>query len=154
MPWLALRTAARGCCGVLRHDLPQAVRALLTDRGDGNVIKRIAGTAFLIRVASAAILYLLQLFLARQMGRFAVRRLCLRVDLGRLSGDARAARAFQFRPAPHPAISRAWRPARLRGFLVGSRWLCFALGTVCGAVVAAVVVVFGDGSRRTTSCRS
>src|SRR5258708_10796089 len=33
---------------------------------------------------------------------------------------------------------------RLRGFLVGSRWLCFALGAACGAVVAAVVVVFAD----------
>ena len=128
----------------LRSDLPRAVRAFLTDRGDGNVTKRIAGTAFLIRVASAAILYLLQLFLARQMGRFEfgvyvyvwtwVGFLAMLAPLGHSNSAQRLI----------PEFLSGGDLARLRGFLVGSRWLCFALGAACGAVVAAVVVVFAD----------
>jgi len=128
----------------LRHDLPQALRAFLTGRGDGNVTKRIAGAAFLIRVASAAILYLLQIYLARQMGRFEfgvyvyvwtwVGFLAMLAPLGH-SNSAQCL---------IPQFLASDDRSRLRGFLIGSRWLCFALGTASGAVVAAVMVVFGD----------
>ena len=128
---------------LLRNELPHAVRAFLTDRGDGSVTKRAAGTAFLIRVASAAILYLLQLYLARQMGRFQfgiyayvwtwVGFLSMLTPLGHSNSAQRLIPEY---------LANGDRP-RLRGFLRGSRWLCFAFGAVGAAVVATVMLVFG-----------
>src|SRR4029079_19084089 len=48
----------------------EAVRAWLTDHSDRSRAQRAAGTAFLIRVASAALVYLTQVLLARWMGSF------------------------------------------------------------------------------------
>jgi O-antigen/teichoic acid export membrane protein len=125
-------------------NLPQAVRAFLTDRGDGDVTKRVASAAFLIRVASAAILYLVQIYLARQMGRFEfgiyvyvwtwVGFLAMLAPLGHSNSAQRLIPEF---------LARGDQ-ARMRGFLIGSRWLCFGLGTASGAIVAAVMLVFRD----------
>src|SRR3984957_16790809 len=124
-------------------ELPRAVRGFLTDGGDGTVTKRVAGFAFLIRVASAGILYLVQLYLARQMGRFEfgiyvyvwtwVGFLAMLAPLGH-SNSAQCL---------IPQFLASDDRSRLRGFLIGSRWLCFALGTASGAVVAGVLGVVG-----------
>src|SRR3954471_14380149 len=50
--------------------LPAPVRAWLADGSDMSRAQRIAGTAFLIRVMSAALIYLSQVLLARWMGSF------------------------------------------------------------------------------------
>jgi len=47
-----------------------AVRAWMTDHSDRSRAQRAAGTAFLIRVVSAALVYLTQALLARWMGSF------------------------------------------------------------------------------------
>ena len=44
------------------------VRAWLADAGHSSLAQRVAGAAFLIRVASAAVIYLSQVLLARWMG--------------------------------------------------------------------------------------
>src|SRR3990167_2531269 len=44
--------------------------ALFADGSDHSIARRVAGTAFLIRVASAAVVFLTQVVLARWMGRF------------------------------------------------------------------------------------
>ena len=44
---------------------------------------------------------------------------------------------------------------RLRGFLFGSRWLAFGLGTIASAIGIALVLLFRRRPRNpTTSCRS
>ena len=48
----------------------EAVRAWMTDHSDRSRAQRAAGTAFLIRVVSAALVYLTQALLARWMGSF------------------------------------------------------------------------------------
>jgi hypothetical protein len=47
-----------------------SIAAWCKDASDRSVAQRIAGAAFIIRVASAAIIYLSQVLLARWMGRF------------------------------------------------------------------------------------
>ena len=63
--------------GEVEHDLRASARrvysravALFADGSDRSVAQRIAGGAFLIRVASAAVVYLTQVLLARWMGSF------------------------------------------------------------------------------------
>ena len=46
------------------------IAALRADGSDRSIALRMAGAAFLIRVSSAAIIYLSQILLARWMGRF------------------------------------------------------------------------------------
>ena len=48
----------------------EAVRAWMTDGSDRSRAQRAAGAAFLIRVASAALLYVSQVLFARWMGSF------------------------------------------------------------------------------------
>src|SRR3954465_3504643 len=45
-------------------------RAMFTDGSDSSLARRLAGAAFLIRVVSALLAYLSQIFLARWMGGF------------------------------------------------------------------------------------
>ena len=100
-------------------------------RGDGSdrsVAQRIAGAAFLIRVASAGIIYLGQVLLARWMGRFEfgiyVYVWAWVGFLGMLSpiGIAYSAQRFI------PEYRMRGDHDGLRGFLRGSRWLCLGLG--------------------------
>ena len=50
--------------------LVDRLRHLLVDDSDHSVARRMAGTAFLIRVMSAGIIFLAQILLARWMGGF------------------------------------------------------------------------------------
>jgi O-antigen/teichoic acid export membrane protein len=112
--------------------------------GDRSVAQRIAGAAFLIRVASAAIIYLTQLLLARWMGRFEfgiyVYVWAWVGFLGMLSpvGIAYAAQRFV------PEYRTRGDLDGLRGFLRGSRLLCLALGIGAGAALAGAVWLLAD----------
>src|ERR1043165_9331338 len=102
--------------------------------------QRPAGNAFLIRVASAVLVYLIQVLLARWMGEFEfgvyvyvwtwVLLVGALVDFGLAS----AAQRF----IPEYLGLRAF--ALLRGFLSGSRWLTLAIAT-------AIAVLAGLGIR-------
>lgn len=111
----------------LLNHLTIRIRTWLADRGDRSLAQRVAGTAFLIRVASAGLAFLSQVLLARWMGGFEFGiyvYVCTwlmliggLVDLGLASSSQRII----------PEYSGRGDFAHLRGFISGSRWLAFAI---------------------------
>src|SRR5262245_33864566 len=113
-------------------------RAWAADGSDRSLAQRTAGTAFLIRVASAGLLYLSQVLLARWMGSFEfgvyVYVWTWVLLIGTLADFGLAVAAQRFIPeyAEHKAYDL------LRGFLVSSRWLAIALAALAALGVAMV----------------
>ena len=122
----------------------EAVRAWLTDHSDRSRAQRAAGTAFLIRVASAALVYLTQVLLARWMGSFEfgvyvyvwtwVLMLGGVVDFGLASSAQRFI----------PEYAGLKQFELLRGFLAGSRWIVLALASAWALIAAAGIWLFGS----------
>jgi O-antigen/teichoic acid export membrane protein len=112
------------------------VRAWLADTSDRSLAQRMAGAAFLIRVVSAAVLYLSQVLLARWMGSFEfgiyvyVWTWVLLIGTMADLGLATAAQRF----IPEYAERKAHD--LLRGFLAGSRWLVIGIATAIAGVGA------------------
>jgi len=116
--------------------LYRRARAWLVDHSDHTRAQRTAGNAFLIRVASALLVYVIQVLLARWMGEFQfgiyvyvwtwVLLVGALVDFGLAS----AAQRF----IPEYLGLRAF--ALLRGFLSGSRWLTLAIATAIAGLAA------------------
>ncbi len=112
------------------------VRAWLADGSDRSMAQRTAGAAFLIRVASAGLLYLSQVVLARWMGSFEfgvyvyVWTWVLLIGTFADFGLAIAAQRF----IPEYVERKAFD--LLRGFLAGSRWLVIAIATVIAGLGA------------------
>ncbi len=113
-----------------REALTARLRAWLTDRADNALAQRMASAAFLIRVASAGLAYLVQVLLARWMGtfEFGVYAYVLTwvmlvgglVDLGLASASQRFI----------PDYTERGTLAHVRGFIYGSRWIAFGVATV------------------------
>jgi O-antigen/teichoic acid export membrane protein len=103
------------------------------------VAQRQAGMAFVIRVVAAGLVFISQIVLARWMGRFEfgvyVYVWTWLVLLGGLMplGISIAAQRFI------PEYTERGDLDRLRGFLAGSRWLCFGLGTA-GALAGVALI--------------
>jgi O-antigen/teichoic acid export membrane protein len=120
-------------------DLLARVRAWRADDSDNSLAQRTAGTAFLIRVGSAAILYLSQVLLARWMGSFEfgvyvyVWTWVLLIGVISDFGLGTAAQRF----IPEYIERKAFD--LLRGFLYGSRWLASLLATAIAATGALVI---------------
>jgi O-antigen/teichoic acid export membrane protein len=114
------------------------------DGSDRSVAQRIASAAFLIRVASAGIIYLTQVVLARWMGRFEfgiyVYVWAWVGFLGMLSPIGVAYSAQRFIPEYKTRDDLDG----LRGFLRGSRRLCLALGAGAGMALAGTVWLCAD----------
>ena len=116
--------------------LTARVRAWLADGSDRSLAQRTAGAAFLIRVGSAALLYLSQILLARWMGSFEfgvyVYVWTWVLLIGTLAdfGLAMAAQRFIPEYTERKALDL------LRGFLSGSCWLTFAIATAMAAAGA------------------
>lgn len=112
------------------------VKAILADRSDSRVAQLVAGKVFLVRVASAMLALVSQVLLARWMGKFEfgiyIYVWTWVLMIGALSdvGMSSAARRFI------PEYSELKAVDRLRGFLVGSRWLAFAIATAIGIIGA------------------
>jgi O-antigen/teichoic acid export membrane protein len=117
------------------------LRAWFADASHSALAQRVAGAAFLIRVGSAALLYLSQVLLARWMGTFEfgvyVYVWTWVLLIGGLFdlGLAQSAQRFI------PEYAERKRLDLLRGFLSGSRWLVAGIATVT-ATLAAVVIYF------------
>jgi O-antigen/teichoic acid export membrane protein len=115
------------------------ILAWLKDSGHCSVAQRIAGTAFLIRVFSAALIYLSQVLLARWMGSFEfgiyVYVWTIVLMIGDLSdlGLATAAQRFVPEYANRGAFDL------LRGFLSRSRWIAVGSATVLAGTGLATV---------------
>ena len=96
------------------------VKELLADRGENSIARRMAGTAFLIRVFGAGVMYFSHILLARWMGSFEfgvyVYVWTWLVLVGGLApfGIAYSAQRFM------PEYGAAKDLDRLRGFLAGS----------------------------------
>ena len=122
-----------------RWRLLARLQALLASEHAG--AKRMAGTAFVIRVVGAAVVFLTQVLLARWMGGFefgtyvyAWTWVLLVGDIIHLGLPLTAQRYI-------PEYTERKQLDRLRGFLLGSRWLVFAIGTAVAVVGAAAVHV-------------
>ena len=125
---MALTESINGASRLLDR-VTNPVRAWLADGSDSSRAQRVASTAFLIRVASAALVYLTQIVLARWMGSFEfgvyvyvwtwVLLLGGVVDLGLASSTQRFI----------PQYTGHKQFALLRGFLSGSRWLSVGLAS-------------------------
>lgn len=117
-------------------------RAWLADHSDLRLAQRTAGNAFLIRMASALLVYVTQVLLARWMGEFQfgiyvyvwtwVLLIGAVVDFGLAS----AAQRF----IPEYLGLRTF--ALLRGFLSGSRWLTLAIATAIAGIGALGIRAF------------
>ena len=120
--------------GLLPDTLTTKFRAWLADHSDRSLAQRVASTAFLIRVAAAALAFISQVMLARWMGshEFGVYVYVLTwvMLFGGLVDIGLASSAQRF--IPLYSEKGAW--SHLRGFLSGSRWLTFLIATAISAV--------------------
>jgi O-antigen/teichoic acid export membrane protein len=113
------------------------LRGFLGDAGDRSLARRVAGAAFAIRVFSAGLIYLSQIFLARWMGSFEFGIYVYVWTLVAMVGDladlgfATAAQRFV------PEYTKRGTFELLRGFISRSRWL--AVGSA--ATIASIGIV-------------
>jgi O-antigen/teichoic acid export membrane protein len=117
------------------------LKSILADPGDSRLAQLVAGKVFLVRVGSALLALGSQVLLARWMGSFEfgiyIYVWTWVLMIGALSdvGLSSAARRFI------PEYIELKSFDRLRGFLIGSRWLAFAIATAIGAVGALSVTL-------------
>ncbi len=122
-----------------RWSVAAAAQAWLYDRSDHSRAQRMAGNAFLIRLASGAIAFLSQPLFARWMGAHEfgiyayVWTWVLLVGSVIDFGFETSAQRFIPEYANRKALDL------LRGFVVGSSWLVVALSTMVAALAAAIV---------------
>jgi O-antigen/teichoic acid export membrane protein len=122
-------------------DIAARIRVWLTDDSDTSLAHRMAGTAFLIRVASAVLAYGSQVLFARWMGssEFGIYVYVWTwvlliggiVDFGFASGAQRFI----------PQYTERKQFDLLRGFLFGARWLAFGVATAMGAAGVGIVLL-------------
>ncbi len=120
------------------------LKEFIADDSDHSVARRLASTAFFVRVFSAALIFVSQILLARWMGRYEfgiyVYVWTWVVLVGGLAplGIAYSTQRFI------PEYGARGDLDRLRGFLAGSRWLSFGLGTVAAGIGITLILALGD----------
>ncbi len=134
---MALINAEASAAGGQAARLIARARAWMAS--DHGAAQRMAGTAFIIRVVSAAIIFFLQVLLARWMGGFEFgiyvyvwTWLLVVSELVHLALPLAAGRFI-------PEYTQAKALDHLRGFLSGSRWLAFATATTTAALGAGCI---------------
>ncbi|MBM3529747.1 MAG: flippase [Alphaproteobacteria bacterium] len=124
--------------------LAAQTRAWLKDGGHHSIAQRVAGAAFMIRVASAGIIYLSQILLARWMGTHEfgiyVYVWTLVLLLGDLSDFGLSSAAQRF----VPEYRRSNANDLLRGFISRSRWIACGSAIVIAAIGATTVHLLRD----------
>jgi O-antigen/teichoic acid export membrane protein len=119
-------------------------KALFSDQSHHSIARRVAGSAFVMRVASAALAYVSQILFARWMGRFEfglyiyVWTWLLLLGSFVPLGISSSAQRFI------PEYSGRGDFDHLRGFLFGSRWLPILIGVVVAGLGAAALYALGD----------
>src|SRR5206468_102819 len=115
------------------------LRALLGGSSEASVTKRLAGTIFIIRVASAALAYLAQILLARWMGGsdygVYVYVWTWVLLLGSMMDFGISASAQKL----IPEYRTRGDLDLLRGFLAGSRWMTFVVSAAVSLLLAGSV---------------
>ncbi len=122
-------------------DVSARLHSLFIDNDDQSIIRKMAGTAFLIRLSGAALIYLSQVAFARWMGAFEFgvfiyvwTWVILFGDILHMGLAAAAQRLI-------PEYTRQNAHDSLRGFLSGSKWLVFSAATLV-AIIAAFGIHF------------
>ena len=143
-PGATARSGARSAPAYLLS----TITAWFADESDSSLAQRVAGTAFLIRLASAALVYVTQVLLARWMGDFEfgiyVYVWTWVLLIGGLADFGLASAAQRF----VPEYSDGKRPALLRGFLSASRWLTLATATAIAVVGCLVIQIASNWINR------
>src|SRR5882757_8607077 len=115
------------------------IKAILAEKSDSRLAQLVAGKVFLVRVASAGLALVSQVFLARWMGSFEfgifIYAWTWVLMIGALSdlGLSSAAKRFIPEYAENKALDN------LRGFRAGSRWLSVAIASAIGTIGALCV---------------
>jgi len=128
-------------------ELMLKLRALASDQSHQSIAQRVAGAAFIMRVASAVLVYFSQVLFARWMGKFEF-GVYVYVWTWLLLAGA-------FMPLGLSSTAQRFIPeyktrgdfARLRGFLVASRAIPVLLGLAALAVSAVLIWLLGDRVR-------
>jgi O-antigen/teichoic acid export membrane protein len=119
-------------------------KALFSDQNHHSIARRVAGSAFVMRVASAGLTYVSQILFARWMGRFEfglyVYVWTWLLLLGSFTPLGVSSSAQRF----IPEYSGRGDFDRLRGFLFGSRLLPIFVGLPIAVLGAAAVYGLGD----------
>jgi O-antigen/teichoic acid export membrane protein len=117
------------------------LRAVLSDQTDTAVARRMAGAAFLVRVTSAAVMFLAQVLLARWMGaaEFGVYVYVWTwvLLIGGVADLGLAAAAPRFLPQ----YREQGRLDLLRGYLVRSRWMAVTSGTALALFAVGAILL-------------
>lgn len=116
-----------------------ASQAWLSNYSHHALAQRVAGAAFVIRVASAGLLYLTQIVLARWIGGYEFGIYVYVWTLVLLAGDILHLGLASAAQRLIPEYVQQGAYDRLRGFLVGSQWLVLTSATVVAMVGAAVI---------------
>jgi len=117
--------------------MPERVRAWLSS--EHGKTQRFAGTAFIIRVASAATVFLSQILLARWMGSFEFGTYVYVWTWVLLIGDIVHLGVPLTGQRFIPEYIQRHEPDKLRGYLIGSRWITFGAATVAALLGALAV---------------
>lgn len=139
-------TVAAGEAAVPVRSMPllQRLTALIFAGGDRGQVQRDAMIAFLVRVASAALLYLTQVVLARWMGGYEFGIYVLAwtwvLILGGLSHLGLSVAMIRLLPA----YAEAGETALLRGLLRGGRLLTIAVATAVAGIGLGGIYLFGQ----------
>ena len=136
--------------------MPERVQILLSSANAP--AQRMAGMSFIIRVVSAIVVFLSQILLARWMGSYEFGTYVYVWTWLLLVGDLIHLGLPMIAQNHIPRYTQRGAFDLLRGFLFGSRWLVFGIGTVAALLGAAAVYVIERPSCRSTSpaspCRS
>jgi O-antigen/teichoic acid export membrane protein len=131
-----------GAIARLRAMIGGLLGRFLGGTSEASVTRRLAGTIFIIRVASAALAYLSQILLARWMGGsdygVYVYVWTWVLLLGSMMDFGISASAQKI----IPEYRAAGEHALLRGFLSGSRWMTFVVSSMVSLALAGVVKLF------------